>query len=308
MAPNVLIFGATGGVGSFTTLAAHALGANITLAMRDTSKAIPNLPSSLSTSLPRVQADLTDPTSIHTAVTTSRATAAFIYCAFGAPDHMRGAITALKAAGVEFVVFLSSSSIKGDVRAVPPTDFIPWQHAQVEIVLEEVFGPAGYVAVRPGYFASNLLVHAKRVARGEVVTMPYPEAEFDYVVPGDIGRVCGALLVGGGGKGETVVTLAGPQLVAQREVVRAMGRAVGKEVTVEGFTEEEDAVKFVVENLGLPELPAKQLVKGFRAVAEGLDVFEKGEYEKAVANIEKYGGKKATTVYEWVEENKDKFV
>ncbi|KAG7285880.1 hypothetical protein NEMBOFW57_008174 [Staphylotrichum longicolle] len=285
MAPNVLIFGATGGVGSFTTLAAHALGANITLAMRDTSKPIPNLPSSLSTSLPRVHADLTDPTSIHTAVTTSHATAAFIYCAFGAPDHMRGAITALKAAGVELVVFLSSSSIKGDVRAVPPSDFIPWQHAQVEIVLEEVFGPAGYVAVRPGYFASNLLVHAKRVAKGEVVTMPYPEAEFDYVVPGDIGR-----------------------LVAQREVVRAMGKAVGKEVTIEGFTEEEDAVKFVVENLGLPELAAKQLVKGFRAVAEGLDVFEKTEYEEAVANIEKYGGKKATTVYEWVEENKDKFV
>jgi hypothetical protein len=70
---------------------------------------------------------------------------------------MRSTITALKTGGIEFVVFLSSAGIRGDVRSQPSDDFISWGHAQVEINLDEMFGVDKYAAVRPAYFATNSL-------------------------------------------------------------------------------------------------------------------------------------------------------
>lgn len=304
---NILIFSPTGSVASTAALTASSLGATVHLAMRDPARALPAPLSALN--LPRHQADLLSPASVLAAATASHAKTAFLYLAFGAPDHMRGAAEALKKGGVEFVVFLSSSSVKGDPAAVGMADFIAWQHAMVEVVLRDVFGKGGYVAVRPGYFASNLLGWW-----GEgraVVKMPYPEARFDFVAPGDIGRVCGGLAVRGETEGgEEVVVLAGPQLISQGEAVAVVGRVVGREVVAEGFAEgeEEAAVQLVVERLGMPEAGARVLINGFKAIAGGVEVFEKEEYAVAVANIEKYGGTKATGIQEWAEENKDKFV
>ncbi|KXX81989.1 NAD(P)H azoreductase [Madurella mycetomatis] len=307
-APNVIVFGPTGGVGSATALAAQEAGAKVALAMRDTNKPIPNLPAA--GNFTRLEADLTEPASIRAAVTSSAAKHAFIYMANGSQDHMRSAAEALKSAGVEFVVFLSSIGVRGDIRAVTPDDFIAWAHAQVEIVLDDVFGVGGYVAVRPAYFASNLLLYAGSVAKGEVVRMPYPEGKFDYISPGDIGRVCGSLLVKGAKgieKGMTFVNLAGPQVVPQREAIEAIGRAVGKQVEVVGFEDDEDAVRLFMTHLGLPEPGARQLIQAFKDVSEGRDSFGKGLYEEASANVQKYGGKEATTIQEWAVANRSKF-
>ena len=305
---NILIFSPTGSVASTAALTASTLGGTVHLAMRDPSRTLP--PSLSSLNLPRHKADLLSPATVLAAATAARAKTAFLYLAFGAPDHMRGAAEALKQAGVEFVVFLSSSSVKEeDPAAVGTEDFIAWQHAQVEVVLREVFGRGGYAAVRPGYFASNLLGWWGE-GRG-VVKMPYPEAKFDFVAPGDIGRVCGGLAVRGKTEaGEEVVVLAGPQLISQGEAVAVVGRVVGADVVAEGFAEgeEEAAVQLVVERLGMPEAGARVLVNGFKAIAGGAEVFDKEEYAVAVANIEKYGGKKATKLEEWAEENKDKFI
>jgi nucleoside-diphosphate-sugar epimerase len=313
-APNVIIFGATGAVASTAALTAHTLGSpRITLATRDPSKPLPN--AALATAVqshpstfPRVQADLTSPDTVSAAVAASGAKVAFLYLVFGAPDGLRGSIEAIKAAGIEFVVFLSSAGIKEgeDLRGITPANFIAWQHARVEIALEEVFGREGFVAVRPGYFASNLLQYGKDVAKGGVVRMVYPEARFDFVVPEDIGRVCGRLLVEGKGQGVNVVPLAGPQMISQGEAVEAIAKMVGQEVQVVGFEDDEEAVKATMQNLGLPEPGARQLVQGFKAVAGGHEAFEKGQLEKGVGNILRYGGK-VTRFQEWAEENKAKF-
>jgi hypothetical protein len=66
---------------------------------------------------------------------------------------MRSSIEALKLAGIEFVIFLSSVAVQGDIRTIPASKIIPWAHAQVEINLEEVFGPTGFVVARPAFFA-----------------------------------------------------------------------------------------------------------------------------------------------------------
>jgi uncharacterized protein YbjT (DUF2867 family) len=315
--PKVIVFGPTGGVGSAAALAAQQCGAKVVLAMRDTQKPIPGLTPEQEQAggFERVQADLTKPETIESAVTQTGATRAFIYVAIGAPDHMRGAITALKTAGIEFVVMLSSCSVQGqgaDLRRYTPAEFINWQHAQVELVLEEVFGTERFAAVRPGYFASNLLGLKKAiVGGGGTVKMPYPEAKFDFVVPEDIGRVSGTVLADGpavvaGGK-KHIIYLAGPQLVAQGDVAVMIGKALGKDLKVEGFTNDGEAVKFLVSAQGTPEPVAKQLVEAYKATAGGRDVFPAGTLEEAVANSEKYGRKPGTKIQDWVEANKDKF-
>ncbi|GAB1312602.1 Putative oxidoreductase YesF [Madurella fahalii] len=306
--PNVIVFGPTGAVGSATALTAQEAGAKVTLAMRDVNKPIPNLPAI--GNFTRVQADLTDPASIRAAVTSSAAKHAFIYITFGAQDHMRSSIEALKSAGIEFVVFLSSIGVQGDIRAITPTDFIVWTHAQVEVALDDVFGPGGYVAVRPAYFASNLLLYARAVAKGEMVRMSYPEGKFDYIAPADIGRVCGSLLVKGANgleKGRTSVPLAGPQLIPQREAIEAIGKAVGKRVEVENFEDDEDAVRFIMANMSIPEPGARQLVRNLKEVSEGRGFFAEGLYKEAAGNIRKYGGREATTIQEWAAANGVKF-
>ncbi|KAL2127233.1 hypothetical protein VTI74DRAFT_11064 [Chaetomium olivicolor] len=286
--PKVIIFGPTGSVGSVVAHTAHSLGAKVYLAMRDPSKSIPNLPQA--EFFERVQADLTNPDTVHAAVTSTGAKHAFIYCTFGTPDHMRATLEALKSGGIEFV-----------------------QHAQVEIGLREVFGSdGGYAAVRPGYFASNLLGYKGAIAKeGGAVTIPCPEAVFDYITPEDIGTVSGTLLVEGKArlKGEgSEVFLAGPQLLSQAEVIGFIGKVLGRELKVQNYASDEEAVRFVVNNLGLPEPGAKQLVQGYRSVAEGKPVFDDSTYAEAVANVQKYGRRAPTKIHDWVKAHKAEFV
>ncbi len=315
---KVLVFGPTGKVGSSAAVAAQQLGAKVYLAMRDTSKPLPDLTAAQERELgfERVHADLTQPETVTAAVAQAGGdvTAAFLYLAFGSPDHMRATAEALKAAGVTYVVFLSSGTVQGsDLRALQPTNWGAWLHAQAELVLGDVFGgPRGFAAVRPCPFASNILGYVQTIADGKTARVVHPEAKFDFLVPEDIGRVCGNLLVLGpdalAEDGSNVVFLAGPQLISQEAVLRLFGKSLGKEVKVEGFPTEEEAVKFVAENHRLPEAGARQLVNHFRATKEGKPVFEEeGAYEKAVTNIEKYGGKPATTVQQWVDATSAKF-
>jgi uncharacterized protein YbjT (DUF2867 family) len=309
---KVIVFGATGAVGSNAALTAQQLGAKVVLASRDPKKPIPGLTAAQEQagSFERVQADLTQPETVRAAAAQTGAQAAFIYFAHGSTDHQRGAIEALKAGGVEFVVFLSSLTTKGDVRAIGPELFIPFAHAQVEIGLEEVFGKQGYAAVRPGYFASNLERYKKVIATAStVVRVPSPNAKFDYITSEDMGRVSGALLVRGRealADGKNDVPLAGPQLVTQAEVISLLGKVVGKDLKVDGFETEEEELKFVTENMHVPEIVARQMVKGYRAAESGTPLYD-GIYDEAAANVERYGGKRAITIQEWLEAHVSEF-
>ncbi|KAL2018109.1 hypothetical protein VTK56DRAFT_1239 [Thermocarpiscus australiensis] len=310
---KVIVFGPTGGVGSFTALAAQERGAKVYLGMRDTQKAIPGLDPAREQQggFERVQADLTKPDTVKAAVAQTGAKRAFVYLAFGTPDHMRATLEALKSAGVEFVVFLSSFSVEGDRRAVPPGEFVAWEHAQVEIALEEVFGAGGFgfAAVRPAFFATNVVRWFGGLFAAGEGKLLYPEARFDYITPEDIGRVCGSLLTNGpralDDDGEAI-DLCGPQLLSLEEAVGIIGKAIGKDLRFEAVTEDEEALKFFVDN-GLPEPVAKNLVKSFGEVADGRGAVEKTRYEKAVANIQKYGGEAPTKFQDWVEANKARF-
>jgi nucleoside-diphosphate-sugar epimerase len=111
---NVLVFGATGAVGCAAAIEAHRRGANVWLAMRDTSKTIKGLKEVdlASGRYNRVQADLSVPETVKRVAQQSKAVAAFVYTVFESEDNMRGTFDALKHAGCEHVVILSSYSVK----------------------------------------------------------------------------------------------------------------------------------------------------------------------------------------------------
>jgi len=306
----VLVFGATGAVGSACARHAQSLGASVTLAVRDTKKPIPGLSLEQETAdgYKRVQADLTQPETVTEAAKQSGAKHAFVYVVRsppGALDPNRAALEALKAAGVDFVVFLSSFSVEEyepAIDSVPAHEIIPYSHAQVEVALQEVFGERGYVALRPGGFASNSLRWAGMVKAGSV-KMPHPEIKLDWIVPEDIGRAGGTILVGGPSStgGEKSVLLCGPEIISQGDAAKIIGGVVGKEVAVEAIGDEE-AVKRMVAG-GTPEPMAKYLVK---RQAEGRGREADDKYKAAVENVRKYAGK-ATTLVEWATENKVAF-
>ena len=306
---KVIVFGPTGAVGSAAARTAEELGAKVILAMRDMEKSIPGLDTEKEKqgSFERVYADLTKPDTVRDAVKTTGAKYAFIYCAHGTPDNMKSTIGALKSAGIDLVVFLSSFTVRGDPAAIQPSEVIPYVHAQVEISLGEIFGTDGFVAVRPGSFASNTLQYKAGLEKGEV-KIHMPDAKVDCIVPEDIGRVCGRVLAKGPQNEQRAIYLYGPELLSQTDSVRILAKALGKNPRIE-TANEQDAYKMFVEERGVPVLVAKYMIRqAGKTVTERSQVFGYPVSEEQLSNVQKYSGRKGTTFEEWVEQNKQMFV
>lgn len=278
--------------------------------MRDPSKSIPGLTQDQEQQggYSRVQADLTKPESLTAAVKTSGATRAFIYLTHASSDHMRSSLEALKAAGIEFVVFLSSFSIAadggGEPRNVPQHEIISYRHAQVEINLDEVFGPEHYVALRVGGFATNLLRYKDGVAKGEV-SLHGGGYMMDFITPGDMGGAGGTILAtqtgprGGQGK----VDLFGPQRLSLVDAIGVIGRVLGREVKISGISDEEAVERYAAGHM--PRPLAEYMVRKWG----GKQDMEREwpEYEEGVENVKRYTGKPAMRLEEWIEANKEAF-
>lgn len=306
---KVIVFGPTGAVGSAAARTASELGSNVVLAMRNVEKPIPNLDaaSEKQGSFERVYADLTKPETVRDAVNTTRAKYAFIYAARGTPDHMKATVEALKSAGIDLVVFLSSFTVQGDPKAIQPSEIIPYGHAQVEINLGEVFGTDGFVAARPGSFASNTRQYKAGFEKGEVKIW-MPDATVDCIVPEDIGRVCGTVLAKGPQDEQRAIYLYGPELLSQRDSVMIVAQVLGKSPKIE-IVAEEDAYKMFVEERGLPAPLARYMTsQGGKPFTGHSQVFGYSVEEEQLSNVQKYSGRKATTFKEWVEHNKQMFV
>lgn len=302
---TVIIFGPTGNIGSAAARTAQENGAITYLAMRDTQKPIPGLSASKERegNFHRIQADLTDPESVAAAIKLSGARRAFIYLAHSTSDHMRDTLEAMKSAGVEFIVFLSSYTIEGETRDIPASEIIPYVHARVEINLDEVYGPENYVALRPGGFATNLLRYMKGIQDGEV-KLYAPGFKFDYITPGDMGRVGGKILVQGPRNGQRKVYLYGPQVIAQGDAVQVIGKIVlGKDVKVTALDEQQALDQYA--GLGIPKPLAEYMVRKSGSISN--ELANRPCYDVGVENVRLYTGKPSMEFGKWVEENKELF-
>lgn len=307
---KVIVFGPTGNIASVAARTAHERGAEVVLAMRDPKKPIRGLSAEEEDAgrFSRIEADLTNPDSVATAVKTTGATSAFFYVAMGSKDHMKSTIQALKSSGVQFIVFLSSYTVlpyEGDLVACPPSERIPFIHAQVEANLAEIFGSGNYVAVRPGGFATNTLMWKPEIAAREV-KLQGSDVKFDYITPSDMGKVCGKILTTGPQNGEQAVYLYGPQLLAQKDAIAAIGKAVGAVVKITPVEGSESVEAYKAR--GMPEPVAKYIVERMEELVDGTGVAaDVSHWERNKGNVERYTGKPALTFEEWVGQNKELF-
>lgn len=289
---NVIIFGATGDVGSVAALEANKRGAKVWLAMRDTSKTINGIGQDQEQkgSFSRIKADLSDPASVKAAIQESGAKAAYFYF-IPAKDGLRGAIQAMKKANIEYVVFLSSSSIglKNPRDVTMQENIIAFGHSQVEIALEDSGIP--FTTIRPGFFASNSLRHNLDTSKTpwEAVLMRN-SGRWDNISPLDIGRVSGAVLVNPPSTGsKEIISLFGPQLLTLGEMWDAIQNSASKEIRITYLPPDEYRDHVVKQ--GIPPPIADDLVRILRAV-DGDTMYPSETYDSGVANIEKYSGYK----------------
>ncbi|KAF3761967.1 NAD(P)-binding protein [Cryphonectria parasitica EP155] len=304
---NVIVFGPTGGVGSQVALEANRRGAKVWLAMRDPTKTIQDIPADVEKSgnFARIQADLTDPVSIAKAIKESGAKAAYIYLIHGASDGMRGALQALRDAGVESVVFLSSFSITPahELRKIPQSAFIPWLHAQVEIAAEEV-GIPYFTALRPAAFASN---HFKnfldRSAKPPRATHIRDDAWVDNITPEDMGAVGAAVLVERPSNGTEIIYLAGPELITKAQSWEIIKKITGRhDINANPITKEEFLKQAQAHHL--PTKVAEYLVTVDDESTERSYLFSEALHRESVANIKKYSGKEPLGFAEYIEAHK----
>jgi nucleoside-diphosphate-sugar epimerase len=303
---SVIIFGPTGQVGSVAARTAAELGAKVWLAMRDTKKSIPGLSEDMEKSgnVQRVQADLQDPETVSQAVKTSGAKRAFIYLVHGASDHLKGTIAAMKDAGIEFVVFLSSFTILTDknLRDIPSSDILPHVHAQIEANLEDTFGLENYVAIRPGCFITNLLSEKNGIVANKV-EMYGGDFEQDNVVPSDIGKVVGNVLVSGPRDGQKKVYVYGPEVLSIHDSIAKIGKTLGKDLSITALGSKEGYERYL--SFGMPDAYAKYMTETLSTKGPDKGNGERfPNYKEGVNNVKLYTGKSGTTLEEWVKDNK----
>ncbi|KAK5166871.1 uncharacterized protein LTR77_007600 [Saxophila tyrrhenica] len=305
---TAIVFGPTGNIGSVAARAAQENGAKVWLAMRDTTKSIQGLSEEdeKKGGFQRVTADMTKPETLAEAVKKSGATRAYTYLTWGTSDHMKGSFQTLKDSGIEFLVFLSSSSVQGDPKAIPPSEFIPFFHAQAELSLDDVFG-SNYVAIRPGRFASNLLWDKADINAGEVKQFG-GDFKMDFITPTDMGRVSGAILAAGAAKdGQKKVYLYGPQITTGAGGIKTVAKVLGKDVKITEISAEEGRQQSI--SRGTPPPVADYLIsKMEEGPSKEKELVEGDElYTTGVKNIELYTGKKPMSLEEWVGANKHLF-
>lgn len=301
---TVIVFGPTGNIGSVVAKTAHGLGGKVVLAMRNPTKAIPGLSvqEEKAGSYERVKADLTDAESVTAAVKATSATRAFIYLAMSG-DGLRLTLEALKVAGIQFVVFLSSYTVVGDPREIPPSELIPFVHAQIEISLQETFGSDNFVAIRPGGFATNLLRFKDSINAGKV-NLYGGEFQLDAITSRDMGEVSGTILVHGSKAGQQHVYLYGPQIISQKSAIETIGEAMSKSVVVSEATPQEGLDQFL--QAGIPPPVADYMIRKLGDISSANN--ERTDLEQGVENVQLYLGRPATKFEDWVEANKGSFV
>ncbi|KAF4968453.1 hypothetical protein FSARC_4147 [Fusarium sarcochroum] len=312
VSPKIIIFGAAGAVGRTAALEAQSRGAQVTLAMRDVNKPIPDLAPEVEKqrNFKRIKADLADPTSIQQAVTESQATVAFTYILPSAQDGLLSTFEAMKNAGIKYVVLLSSYTIYqfGDAKsALEGSNAISVLHAKAELALAKSGLP--YTALRPMYFASNIqtLEDWDAIMEGNL-EMALPDAPFDYVAPEDIGAIAGARLVEPPpSSGVHELPICGPELLPQRDAWSSVSKALGIDLTITEIDVEGLRQKFAKK--GWPEpLVEANVVYVVNVARDPSYIYPTERYQEGSTSHKRYTGREPTKFSTWVERHKDELL
>jgi uncharacterized protein YbjT (DUF2867 family) len=169
-------------------------------------------------------------------------------------------IDAAAAAGVRRIVKLSA----GPAEPGSPVAFWDW-HGQVDQYLRA--SGTGWVILRSGWYMSNLLAAASRVAAEGRLYAPAGEAQIAMIDPRDVGAVAAAVLSNAGHEGQTYL-LTGPRAITYAQVAAGLSAATAS--TVEFVDVPGDAARQAMIGDGVPGFVADQIVRMFGMLRQGV--------------------------------------
>lgn len=162
---------------------------------------------------------------------------------YAEPRGIDDLVAALRHAGVERVVLLSSAAV---ARLDDPSDGLPpvteqadpigWRHVVVERALAASGIPSTFV--RPYAFATNTLHWAPGIRTDGVVRIARPGAESAPIHERDIADVAVRALLEPGHEGASYL-LTGPESLSQRRQIENVGRAIGRPVRLVELSDDE---------------------------------------------------------------------
>jgi uncharacterized protein YbjT (DUF2867 family) len=212
---TILVTGARGHVGGAVLAELLAAGQPVRASSRDPRSG--ELPEGVEV----VRADLTDPASLPQALAGVRKV--FLYAQ---PEFAEEFASAARAAGVEHVVLLSSSSVLfPDAEANP----IALRHLVVERALREAGLDATFV--RPGYFATNAL-RWESIRTERTLRTAFPDGTMSPVHERDIAAVAVRALLDDEHRNAAYPVL-GAGLITVREQLAAIAGALGEPVRLD---------------------------------------------------------------------------
>ncbi|MER7489116.1 NAD(P)H-binding protein [Streptomyces sp. NPDC126497] len=217
----ILVTGATGNIGSALVRQLRGAGGSPVRALtRDAARA------SFPDGVEAVEGDLARPASLEPALEGVRSV--FLVPGPGADADV---LTAARQAGVEHVVLVSSITV-----LTHPHLSVAAGNLAVERLLRD--SGMSWTILRPTQFASNALWWAASIREHRSIRTPYADVGLPTVHPADIAAVARAALTGPGHHGRTYA-LTGPERVTPRQQARAIGTALGHEVSVEEIGRDE---------------------------------------------------------------------
>lgn len=219
---TILVTGVRGGIGGRVARTLREAGATVRGTVRDTSAG------ALPPGLDVVELDLADPEPdrARTARALDGVDAVFLYPVRG--GGIAGFLEAARAAGVRYVVLLSSPA---SFAAHEHDRYIGRAHRAVERTLED--SGLAHTLLYPGWLDSN----AARDWGGQIrdtgrVALPYPDAQFTPIHLEDVAEVAALLLTGAAAR-PRIQVLTGPESLSLRELVAIIGEVAGRALEVE---------------------------------------------------------------------------
>ena len=213
----ILVTGATGNVGRHVVRGLLDAGVRVRALTRRPETA--DLPIGAET----VRGDLREPETVRAAL--RGADRLYLFPVEGTAEEV---VEAAREAGVGRVVVLSSVS-----AGYGESDLSGDHHRAVELAAER--SGLRWTHVRPGEFMANLLDWAPAIAAEGVVRAPFADQESNAVHEADVADVAVTALLRDGHAGRAY-EVNGPETLTREEQVRAIGRALGRQLRFEELT------------------------------------------------------------------------
>ncbi|GGU08825.1 MULTISPECIES: NmrA family NAD(P)-binding protein [Streptomyces] len=215
---TVLVTGSRGRVASTLLGLLHAAGVKTRAASKNPADLSP--PDGVGT----VRCDLADPADFPTAL--DGVDSVFLYAE---ASHIDAFVADARAAGVEHVVLLSSSSVLAPGAADNP---IAASHLTVERALAAAAADGAFEAthLQPGAFAANALQWAPAIRSSRAVELPYPGSHGDPIHEKDIAEVAFAALTEPRLRGSSHL-LTGPESLDFTEQLAIVTEVTGRRAT-----------------------------------------------------------------------------